>query len=433
MKRKSNSKPLNTGKIDLNYSIAKCYLNVYNEYKGTTYTSFAFSGGRGGGKSTFAHHIAITESFDVDNGGCTLYVRRYAASLRDTVYADVKTCIDKLNLTEYFDFSLSPLLIVNKITNYAIQFKGLDDEQKTKGMKPVTKRFKLLVVEECQEFNTQNLVAELKATVVRGDSEACKIFYLFNPHPNPEHWVNKELKQTSKHKQHYHIHTTFKDMPIKWLGKTFISDAVQLMKSNIKMFRYRYLGEAIASEDAIFENVLLKDITDEQINQWFRNDINIYQGLDFGYYPDPNAANIMHYDLDNRILYIFGEWQAHKLNNQQINQQLRQSALKINYRIEADHDQKDIDELNSMGWTIYKAIKNEKNCGRDDHFEWLQKLNMIVIDEKRCPNTALEFTNYHYKINRDGSVASIYPEGQDDHHIAAVRYALGSQIKKVGV
>ena len=64
----------------------------------------------------------------------------------------------------------------------------------------------------------------------------------------------------------------------------------------------------------------------------------------------------------------------------------------------------------------------QKGAGSVEYsFKWLQQLNKIVIDPKRCPDTAREFTKYEYERTKDGDIISGYPD-RDNHHIDAVRY-----------
>ena len=47
----------------------------------------------------------------------------------------------------------------------------------------------------------------------------------------------------------------------------------------------------------------------------------------------------------------------------------------------------------------------------------------IVIDQKRCPNAAREFTGYELERDKSGNFKGSYPD-KDNHTIDAVRYAL---------
>ena len=55
--------------------------------------------------------------------------------------------------------------------------------------------------------------------------------------------------------------------------------------------------------------------------------------------------------------------------------------------------------------------------------KWLQSLRSIVIDPKRCPAAAQEFSSYEYDRDRNGDILSGYPD-KNNHSIDSVRYAL---------
>ena len=64
-----------------------------------------------------------------------------------------------------------------------------------------------------------------------------------------------------------------------------------------------------------------------------------------------------------------------------------------------------------------KAIKAHKGPGSIEHGEnWLDDLEAIVIDPKRCPNTAREFENIDYQIDKDGNTIPRL-EDKDNHSI----------------
>lgn len=404
--------------MKIKFEVASKYKCLYNKEFMKDYPEVSAHGGRGSGKTVGVNHGSVLDTYD---SGCVLYARKHSNSLRDSVYRELKEQIQDLGLEEDFDYKLSPLMIINKITGYAIQFIGGDNFQSKKGFKPYKTKFARVVFEECQEYANMNFIDELKATVIRGKSQNCKVYYLSNPISNKNHFTNTELSKTIKGLR-LAIYTTYLDLPRKWLGRKFIQDAERLKETNLKLYQYRYLGLPVAVEDVIFENLKLTTFTQEQIDRWLYEDTDIYQGLDFGYHPDPNAANLMYYDRESRILYIFGEFNQGKLNNEQISQGLDKAGILREYRITADNDSKTITDLKDYGWDIRAAIKGPGS--RDTGMEWLQGLTQIVIDEKRCPKTAEEFENYIYKVNKDGEVKGMYPEGQQDHHIAAVRYGM---------
>ena len=82
---------------------------------------------------------------------------------------------------------------------------------------------------------------------------------------------------------------------------------------------------------------------------------------------------------------------------------------------------KSIAELKSLALRVKPAKKGVDSI--DYGIKFLQKLTQIVIDPKRCPNTAREFKGYAYDIDKNGNFISRYPD-RDNHSIDAVRYMI---------
>lgn len=411
--------PTKKKKVQFNFQYAKVYKQFLEDYDSNKYKRFSLYSGRGGGKSTAAHQLILEEL----GSGCVAVVRRYWNTNKGSVYNGVRKLLNKLEetnpgISERYKCTENPLLIVNKDTGYALQFFGLDSYQKTKSLEPYKSHFNLIVVEECQEMETRDKVDEFVVTIQRGASDKAKILYLWNPPSKKSHWTNTDLRKTiDGYMGAYYFN--YMDLPVEWIGENFIKEAEYWKNHNPKVYRYRYLGEPIAAEDTIFTNIITRTISDEEISSWQREDNWILCGLDFGYSPDPNAANEMYYDDKERILYIYKEFHQGKLNNKQISDGLEASGFSRDLLIIADNDEKDIMDLRHFGWTIRAAEKSNREAG----FKWLQGLKAIVIDHDRCPYTAEEFTEYVYKLDKEGSITGLFPEGQADHHMAAVRYA----------
>jgi phage terminase large subunit len=74
----------------------------------------------------------------------------------------------------------------------------------------------------------------------------------------------------------------------------------------------------------------------------------------------------------------------------------------------------------------------EKGAGSVDYsMKWLSSLAKIVIDPKRCPVSAQEFSTYEYQQDKDGNYISGYVDA-DNHCIDSIRYALNNIWKKRG-
>ena len=177
----------------------------------------------------------------------------------------------------------------------------------------------------------------------------------------------------------------------------------------------------------VFENVELREITDEEINTFDY----IYQGIDWGYFPDPLAWTKCCYNPSQRTLYIFDEFVVNKMSNADVWQHLKEDkGVSEDDLIIADSaEPKSIGDFRMYGVCIKGA---EKGAGSVDYsMKWLSSLAKIVIDPHRCPTSAQEFSTYEYQQDKDGNYISGYVDA-DNHCIDSIRYSLNYIWKKKG-
>lgn len=64
--------------------------------------------------------------------------------------------------------------------------------------------------------------------------------------------------------------------------------------------------------------------------------------------------------------------------------------------------------------------------------KWMQDLEEIIIDPKRCPETAREFSSYEYESDGRGGWRAAFPD-RDNHAIDAVRYSREEDMRHIRV
>lgn len=412
----------------LPYTFARKYDVFIRDFLNSGHPVYSLYGGRNSGKSTSLYMLEVAV---VMTEGCVMVIRKNANTLEESSYNGIVKVIQKYNLGKYFKFRKNPLRIICEKTGYVISFKGLDDPEKVKSSEAPKGNYRLAVFEEAQEIKKRSICEEAISTWERGEgSEGFRTIYVWNPPANKNHWLNKEFRDSDPGFL-FALHVNYLDIPKKWVGQDLVK-IEKLKVTHPKVYRHRYLGEPLADEDVVFENVETVDISDEQIAEWFKQDKYLFCGLDFGYKPDPNAGVFMKYDPDNRFLYIFKEMYRGELNNQQISDELETCGFSRDYLIVSDNDQKTINDLRSMGWRIQSAVKGPGSI--EISFKWLQGLSKIFIDNKRCPNTAEEFLLYHYCMDKFGNIKDGYKDtdNQADHSIAAVRYGMEPLWRRAG-
>lgn len=402
--------------------IAPPFASVFLAVADEQYSEFELAGGRGSTKSSFVSLalVWLLKNYPEFHALC---VRKVGNTLRDSVYAQILWAISMLGLDGEFESTVSPMEITLKGTGQKIYFRGADDPKKLKSVTPPFGYIGALWFEELDQFAGEEEVRNIRQSVIRGGEKAF-IFKSYNPPKTMNNWVNK-AQQTPKPGRLLHK-STYLDVPVKWLGQPFIDEAEFVKATSPSAYEHEYMGIANGTGGLVFENVILREITKGERKSFDR----IYNGVDWGYYPDPWAFNQMHYDAARRTLYITGELTRHKMGNRETADELFAFGLTADDRLTADNaEPKSIQDYRNYGLFCRGA---EKGPGSVDYStKWLQSLTQIVIDPVTCPDTAKEFLNYEYERTKDGDIISGYPD-RDNHHIDAVRYALEPVWKRRG-
>lgn len=403
----------------------------------TEYTEY---GGRGSCKSSF---ISVTTIILLVQNPAfnALILRKTAESLRRSVFEQIKWAVDKLGLNEYFKFTVSPMQATYLPTGQVILFSGVDDPTRLKSLKTKTGYFAITWFEESAEFNAEEM-ENVKLTTMRG-GDVFYIFDSFNPPSAVRNWKNEDVRQY-KPQRLTHL-SDYRTTPREWLGEAFILEAEQMRKLKPLEYDTIFLGIPRGTGRQVFENITLREITDEEISRFDY----IETGIDWGYYPDPFAYGRMSYDAAKRTLYIFDELYLYKHGNIEASEALKDHLIDLNRdawdslagvfdeeykrlefinmlkseRITADSaEPKSCADFRAFGWNLRAAIKGPGSLNAG--FKWLQGLKEIVIDPRRCPHAADEFSLYEHDLDkRTGEVLPGYPQGQPDHFLALTRYA----------
>lgn len=408
--------------------IPPAFINIYRDILNREHREYWLEGGRGSIKSTFASE-ALMDLLENNPNMCAIIIRRYTNTLRDSVYAQIEWTITQFaetfdGLLNTYDFKVSPMEVTKVATGQKIYFRGTDDPGKIKSIKPPKGMYiGIIWYEEFDQIQGMNAVRKINQSIVRGGEDFIQ-FYTYNTPPSRQHFVNKEKRIPKKNRLVYL--TDYRSAPKEWLGQAFIDEAEFTKETNPKVYENEYLGLETGDGGNVFENLELREITDEEIEGFDR----LYKGIDWGWYPDPFAYNNMHFDAARRILYIFDEFRCNKTSNEKTWGILQEKGVTSGDLIIADSaEKKSIGDYKTYGAFIRGA---EKGPGSVEYsMKWLASLNKIVIDPVRCPGTATEFSEYELEKDKDGNIITGYPD-KNNHNIDAVRYALERIWRKKG-
>lgn len=368
----------------------------------------------GGSSSGKSHAIAQRVILDVLEGRNYLIVRKTGDSLRRSTFNEVVSKLYDLQVQEYFVINKAEMIITCKITNKQIMFRGLDDVEKLKSIKPLSGVITDIWLEEATECSYNDYKQLDKR--LRGRSNFVKrITFSFNPIVR-SHWIYEEF---------------FKD---RWLdgGKYIESEGVSILKTTYRdncflapddierlesekdpYYRMVYLdGEWGVLKGVVYDNWEVKDFEKESFDQY-------RVGVDWGFADDPFACVRVAVDIRRRELWICDEIYKKGLLNDATIPLVK--ALSHGTLVWCDSaEPKSIMEYRSRGINAYGVKKGQGSIEQGINF--IKRFRMYV--HPSCKHTIDELSSYRYR--EDSRTGDILPEpvDKDNHALDALRYAL---------
>lgn len=407
--------------VKLSSVLAPPFFKLARDVFEHNHTHYDLSGGRGSMKSSCVS--LLVPLLIVMNPQChAVVLRKVANTIRDSVYAQYMWAIGELGMAALWDAKVSPMELIYKPTGQKIMFRGADDPMKIKSIKVPFGYIGVTHFEEKDQFAGRAEIRNILQSTMRGGSMFWN-FESYNPPISRDNWANRDsLEERNDRLCHK---STYLEAPAEWLGEQFIAEAEHLKETDEKAYEHEYLGVPVGTGGNVFERLELREITNEEIASFDR----IYQGVDWGFFPDAFAFIRMHYDKARETIFFIDERYVHKQSNETTGQWIKEKGY-TDARIICDSaEPKSVADYRAMGLPAQSAIKGPGSL--DYSMKWLARRN-IVIDRRRTPHAFDEFVKYEYERNKDGEIISGYPD-KDDHVISAVRYGLEPAYRRMGV
>ncbi len=385
------------------------------------HTHYDLSGGRGSLKSSCVS-LLVPLLLIQHPGTHALVLRKVANTIRDSVYAQYIWGIDQLGMAGYWEAKVQPMELVYRPTGQKILFRGADDPMKIKSIKVPFGYIAVTHFEEKDQFAGRHEIRNILQSTMRGGTVFWN-FESYNPPISRDNWANLDSQEDRPdrlcHKSNY------LEAPTPWLGEQFLLEAQHVKETNERAYRHEYLGEAVGLGGNVFENLELRDITDQEAAAFDR----IYQGVDWGWYPDAFAFVRLHYDRARETIYFIDEIFENKLANEQAARRIKEKGYTDAYITCDSAEPKSVADFRALGLPAKEAIKGPGSV--EYSMKWLQR-RKLVMDKRRTPNVCKEFVGYEFERDRDGNFITGYPD-KNNHSIDAARYALERVWRRMGV
>lgn len=372
-----------------------------------------FFGGSGSGKSVFLAQRCI---YDIMRGGRNYLVcRAVGRTIRGSVFTEIVKVISQWGLSDLFTVNKTDMLIT--CTNgQQIMFAGLDDIEKLKSLVPLKGVITDIWIEEATETDKNTVKQLYKRQRGGSDDTPKRLTMSFNPIMQ-SHWIYQEYftKISLTDKQTEYKTDELSILKTWYIHNRFLTESdIQDLENETDQYFYQVytLGNWGVLGHVIFTNWKVQDLSG-MLDQF----TNYRHGLDFGFSNDPAALFVSHYDSKHKTIYVYDELYERGLTNDILAAEIK-AKIGIDRVVCDSSEPKSIAELNRYGASAVGAIKGKDSVMHG--IQWLQQ-QTIIIDAK-CVNAKNEFTQYHWKEDKDGN-AIRQPVDKHNHLIDAGRYA----------
>lgn len=389
---------------------------VFNKHiydKLTDYSTFTeiHYGGASSGKSHGVIQKVVFKSLQAwKYPRKVLFLRKVGSSVYDSIFEDVKQCLEAWGLLGACKVNNSAYRI--ELPNGAqFIFKGLDNPEKIKSIKGISD----VVMEEASEFTLDDYT-QLTLRLRDKKHPNKQIYLMFNP-VSKVNWVYNAFF-VKKPKNTVIYQTTYKDN--RFLDEVTKENIEELANRNEAYYKIYALGEFATLDKLIFPKYKKQLLNKDELSH-----IPSDFGLDYGFINDPSAFMHVKIDEENKRLYILEEYVKKGLTNDKIAEAIK--ALGYSKEIiRADSaEKKSNQELRNLD--IPRVIDVMKGPG--SVMQGIQYILQyeIIVDE-RCVKTIEELENYTWKKDKATNEYINEPVDSYNHCLDAVRYAVQDRI-----
>ena len=389
---------------------------VFNKHiydKLTDYSTFTeiHYGGASSGKSHGVIQKVVFKSLQAwKYPRKVLFLRKVGSSVYDSIFEDVKQCLEAWGLLGACKVNNSAYRI--ELPNGAqFIFKGLDNPEKIKSIKGISD----VVMEEASEFTLDDYT-QLTLRLRDKKHPNKQIYLMFNP-VSKVNWVYNAFF-VKKPKNTVIYQTTYKDN--RFLDEVTKENIEELAERNEAYYKIYALGEFATLDKLVFPKYKKQLLNKEELKH-----IPSDFGLDYGFINDPSSFMHVKVDDENKRLYILEEYVKKGLTNDKIAEAIK--ALGYSKEIiRADSaEKKSNQELRNLD--IPRVIDVIKGPG--SVMQGIQYILQyeIIVDE-RCVKTIEELENYTWKKDKVTNEYINDPVDSYNPCLDAVRYAVQDRI-----
>ena len=334
-----------------------------------------------------------------------LVCRRFATTIRNTVFSTFKEVLGKWGLMPYVKINESDFRI--RFENGSeIIFLGLDNEEKLLSLNNVG----CIFVEEAYEV-PQNIIEQLNLRM-RGQNDFQQLILAWNPISKSSYLYEFSVKNPPA--SSIFIHSTYKDNP--FLNQEYIDALEELYIRNPQKAKIYCDGEWGAdAEGLVFSNWCVEEFDALTLSS---SGLQHRCGCDLGYIDATTIVPSL-YDKNTNRIYIYDEFyksgcQLDKVYEAMIDMQLNKTKIYMD-----SAEPRSIDYFKRKGINAVPCLKGAGSVKA--RITFLQ--NHEIIIHPKCKHLIEEFSNFAYEKDKQGNYIEDSYTHQYSHGIDGLGYA----------
>lgn len=389
--------------------------SVFKEFNKTKCRYRLAMGSAGSGKSVDIAMDFILKLSDMKYKGANLLVvRQTETSHKDSTFAELLSAINRMGLSRFWSYTLTPLTLTCKTTGNMIIFRGFSDQRARERVKSITfPQGKLTWIWAEESTELQESDVDILDDRLRGQLDNPNLYYQvtfsFNP-VSASHWIKRKYWDYESD-DIFKCHSTYLDN--RFLDKSYHKRMMMRKEQDPEGYQVYGLGEWGELGGLILTNYVVEDLSTD-----FNRYDNVLYSQDFGY----NHANcILEVGFKDDEIYVLRELYVHEKDTDEIIQMANEMGFDKHKKMWCDSAEPD--RIKMWQKAGYKAEGVKKEQGSvNAQIDYLKQHKIHI--NGCCLNTIKEIQQWKWQKDKTTGLYIDTPVDFMDDAMAALRYSV---------
>ena len=389
--------------------------SVFKEFNKTKCRYRLAKGSAGSGKSVDIATDFILKLSDIKYKGANLLVvRQTETSHKDSTFAELLSAINRMGLSRFWSYTLTPLTLTCKTTGNMIIFRGFSDQRARERVKSITfPQGKLCWIWAEEATELQESDCDILDDRLRGQLDNTNLYYQmtfsFNP-VSASHWIKRKYWDYESD-DIFKCHSTYLDN--RFLDESYHKRMMMRKEQDPEGYQVYGLGEWGELGGLILTNYVIEDLSTD-----FNRYDNVLYSQDFGY----NHANcILEVGFKDDEIYVLRELYVHEKDTDEIIQLANEMGFDKRKKMWCDSAEPDRIKMWQKAGYRAEGVKKEQGSV-NAQIDYLKQHKIHI--NGCCLNTIKEIQQWKWQKDKSTGLYIDTPVDFMDDAMAALRYSV---------